>query len=82
MSHLDTPLDTDDLMMITERIGKLPAAEAEWVSVLLQYSYCAHAHAKPNCWPGKRHSGAKPRRTALSLTITWHSSPLSTPQNG
>lgn len=36
MSHLDTPLDTDDLMMITERIGKLPAAEAEWVSVLLQ----------------------------------------------
>jgi len=36
MSHLDTPLDADDLMTISERIAKLPAAEAEWVSLLLQ----------------------------------------------
>jgi hypothetical protein len=36
MSNLDRPLDADDLMMIAERIAQLPAADAEWVDILLQ----------------------------------------------
>lgn len=36
MSHLDKPLDADDLTILAERIARLPAADAEWVNVLLQ----------------------------------------------
>jgi hypothetical protein len=36
MSNLDRPLDADELITLAERIAQLPAADAEWVDMLLR----------------------------------------------
>lgn len=36
MKKLDKPLDADDLIELAERVAGLPAADAEWVGMLLQ----------------------------------------------
>ncbi len=40
----DMPLDADELMLLSERIEKLPAADAEWVSRLFQECLRARMH--------------------------------------
>lgn len=44
MSKLDTPLDGEQLARIAERVARLPAADAEWVGVLLEEVLRARAH--------------------------------------